>query len=162
MTRWTIRLAMICFVAALALGPRMDPAPSRWRFHRGIWTAGALLVWLHIAAAFQFFHDWSYAHAAEETSRRTAEVIGRSFGGEIWFNFAFAGLWTLDVCWRWIKPEWKDRLSIPSAAVQLFLIFIAFNATVVFEDGATRAAGIAASIALAAMIALRGRRTSRQ
>jgi hypothetical protein len=164
MTQWTIWLSLACLFAATALGAGRDPAATRWRVHRVAWTAGCFFAWLHVAAAFHYFHGWSYAQAAEETSRRTAEVIGRTWGGEIWFNFAFVGLWGIDAAWRWLKPHWSDPLAAASAMIQLFLLFIAFNATVVFEDGGTRVAGIAGFAALTAIFAVQvlRRRSTRE
>jgi hypothetical protein len=155
MTAWTIRLALACFVAALALGAGRSSTAVRWRVHRGIWTAGCMLAWIHVALAFHFFHAWSYADAAAETSRRTAEMIGASLGGEIWFNFAFIALWAIDAGWRWINPAWSRQLAIPSGAIQIFLFFIAFNAAVIFEDGAMRIAGLIGSLIAAAAIVIR-------
>jgi hypothetical protein len=114
-----------------------------------------VLAWIHVALAFHYFDAWSYAHAAEETSRRTAEVVGRSWGGEIWFNFAFLALWAIDAAWRWAKPEWIPRLAFPSAVIQFYLLFIAFNATVVFERGPVKAAGTLGSVLLAIAIGIR-------
>jgi hypothetical protein len=155
MTAWTIRLALACLAGALARGSGTQAQSRRWRLHRAVWTAGCVLAWLHVAAALHYFHGWSYAHAAAETSRRTAEAIGRSWGGEIWFNFAFIGLWAADAAWRWLRPDWSERLAVPSAAIHVYLFFIAFNATVVFESGATRAAGIAGSAAVVLAVAYR-------
>ena len=114
MTAWTIRLSLACLAGAMALGAGKSTKARRWRLHRGIWTAGCILAWVHVAAAFHFFHAWSYAHAAEETSRRTVDVVGRSWGGEIWFNFAFIGVWAADVGWRWMWPNWADQVAIPT------------------------------------------------
>jgi hypothetical protein len=155
MTAWTIRLALLCLVFSLALGSGRNTAHRRWQIQRAIWTARCFLAWVHVLLAFHNFHSWSFTHAAAETSRRTAEAIGASWGGEIWFNFAFIGLWLVDAGWRWINPTWTARLGIPSAAIQVFLLFIAFNAAVVFEDGPTRIAGVIATLILAAAFALR-------
>jgi hypothetical protein len=149
--RWTIRLALICLTIALSLEWRTSR--DRGRQAAGvIWSVGCALVWIHLITAIRHFHGGSFSQAAAETSRRTAEAIGWSPGGEIYVNLAFAAVWTFDACWRWAAPDsWRGRSQFLSAAITSFLLFIAFNATVVFEEGAVRWAGIAASIWLGTM-----------
>ncbi len=153
MIAWTIRLALLAYFAALAVAWRRESS-TRWRrFERLMWTAGCVLAWAHLAAAFHFRHHWSHAHAAEETTRRTVEVVGWSLGGEIFFNYAFVAAWTGDVLWRWMAPQTYERRIWPArATVHGFLFFMIFNATVVFETGAIRAAAIAACLFLAALM----------
>src|SRR5688572_2651711 len=166
MIRWTIRLALACLTASLAIEFARFTG-ERWRrTSRLVWTVGCALIWLHIAAAFHFHHHGNFAHAADETSQRTAEVLGWSWGGEIYFNFAFAVAWTADVVWQWLAPQSRcGRAAVLVAMIQAFLVFIAMNATIVFEDGVVRAAGIAATVFLAsvflvAAVARRGAKPS--
>jgi hypothetical protein len=107
---------------------------------------------LHTACAFQFYHHWSHRAAYEATARQTAEVVGLSWGGGLYANYVFAALWAADACWWWYGPE--SCLARPRSlewAVQGFLGFIAFNATVVFGTGAVRWMGLAACLFLAAL-----------
>jgi hypothetical protein len=151
--RWTIRLALVCLTAALCL--EWETTGDRWRRAANlIWTAGCALVWMHLITAIRYHHGGSFSQAAAETSRRTAEVLGWSPGGEIYVNLAFAVVWTFDAAWRWAAPDsWRGRSQLLSAAITAFLLFIAFNATVVFERGVVRWAGIAVSLLLATSFA---------
>ncbi len=149
MTRWTIRIALACCVAALA-------APPDSRLRRACWTLGCLLCLAHVAAAFHFYHGWSHAAAYAHTARRTAEVLGLDWGGGLYWNYAFTAAWAGDVLWMWLgrRPRWF------AVAVQVFLAFMAFNAAVVFEAGPVRWAGLVGAGALAVrwISALRARR----
>src|SRR5258708_31308395 len=105
LTRWTIRLALAAYVAALVLrirekrvglgnshsparSPGLDPTRSEKR-QRGLWTLGCLLLWAHVACAFAVYHHWSHDDAYARTARETAEMIGVDWGGGIYFNYLF-------------------------------------------------------------------------
>jgi len=134
-TRWTIRISLLLYVAALASAP----GSQRRRF---AWILGCLFYLAHVAAAFHFHHHWSHTAAYEHTARRTAEVVGLHWGGGLWWNYAFGAVWLGDVLWRWRRPAWM------TAAIHAFLGFLAFNATVVFETGLIRWLGVAATLFL--------------
>ena len=154
MVEWTIWLALAFYFLALILDLSGARSPGRRRFGRLAWTAGCVFAWAHLAAAFHLVHGWSHAHAAEETARRTADLLGRSFGGEIYFNYAFVAVWTGDVAWRWLAPQfYVERAALVSVAVHGFLLFIVVNATIVFEQGVVRGTAILA-LALVASMAL--------
>jgi len=106
----------------------------------------------HVVAAFHFYHGWSHAAAYEHTARRTAEVVGLDWGGGLWWNYAFGAVWLGDILWRRGRPAWLG------VAVQAFLAFMAFNATVVFETGAIRWLGLAATGVLLTTWLVRRRR----
>jgi hypothetical protein len=150
-TRWTIRLALLCYAAALGwwLSGRGQAAD---RGGRCMWTTGLALYLAHVIAAFHFYHRWSHAAAWEETARQTAEVTGLAWGGGIWFNYAFALVWGTDCLWQWAaalrgwrRPAWWRW------AVHLFMAFMVVNATIVFESGATRWVALAIALALASI-----------
>ena len=158
MIKWTIWLALACYFLALILD--LPGARSRGcrHFGRAAWTVGCVFAWAHLAAAFHQVHGWSHAHAAEETSQQTAELIGRSFGGEIYFNYAFVAVWTGDAAWRWLAPQsYAGRATLVSLALHGFLLFIVVNATIVFEHGPIRLATIAALALLTAVAVCRFR-----
>jgi hypothetical protein len=163
LTQWTIRLALVCFVAYLG-GGLVARGPRWQRIGRWIWTLGCGLFLVHVACAFQFYHHWSHAAAWEETARQTRELMGFEFGDGIYFSYLFLVLWVGDVIGLWsYQPEAlaRDPLArnIPSltlrvsvrGAVLAFLAFIAFNGAIVFEGGPTRWFGLAACLALAGL-----------
>lgn len=156
LTLWTIRIALVCYVAVLA--GRIAGRRSRtWRtIDRWIWTAGCLLLAAHIASAFHFYHAWSHAHAVADTARQTRELIGWEFGGGVYFNYLFAALWTFDVGWMWIAAEsYQRRPTSIALLLHAYMFFIAANGAIVFESGPTRWFGIAACIGLAAVVVRR-------
>jgi hypothetical protein len=199
LTRWTIRLALLLYVAAIAailLSRRrvqfQTPLPSRERLGEGqfleaftplptarlsspqasppegrgvlqrrlvaflreariAWTGGCVCLWLHLGAAFHFYHDWSHRAAYEDTARDTAVAIGAPLGEGVYLNYLFVAVWTADAISWWrrgplaplVRPAWHNWL------VHGYLLFIVFNATVTFGEGALRwiAAGMFGALA---------------
>jgi hypothetical protein len=143
-TLWSIRLACVAYVCALAF--LITGARERFRI---VWTAGLLLSAVHIAAAFAFHHNWSHENAWEDTARQTAELFGFYWGGGLYFNYLFAVVWTIDVGWLWLdRDSYLSRPRFVAVAIHSFLAFMFFNGTVVFGSGWTRWSGIAATIGL--------------
>jgi len=139
LTRWTVRIAMMLYVASLAT---RGCAPKSSRI---AWTAGCVAYFLHVAAAFASFHDWSHEQAYAFTARQTSDVVGIDWGGGLFVNYLFTLVWMSDATWWWLnaerylhRPRWLDW------SVHGFLGFIAFNATIVFATGFSRWLGIAA------------------
>lgn len=153
--RNTIWLALVYYAAAawlmlyLERGDWSCPtAPGR--LARSLWTLGSLAFLVHVGMAFHYAHGWSHAAAV----RHTEEVSG--VGEGIYVSYLFTLAWTLDALWWWLWPAryaarspWLDRL------LHGFMAFVIFNGTVVFEEGATRWAGVAMFAALAAAWAFR-------
>jgi hypothetical protein len=144
LTRSTIWIAIVaysigCVVFATA---RRQSDDDRWA--RLAWTTGCAALVAHILFAFHFFHAWSHASAYSDTARQTADVVRINWGGGLFINYAVASLWAADVGWWWFagldayrrRPWWITLLW------HGFLIFIIFNATVVFKDGRTRWVGV--------------------
>jgi hypothetical protein len=145
LTRWTVRLAVGLYGLALALRAAAEDRRSAAAWARLAWTGGFVAFALHVACAFHFYHQWSHRAAYEATARQTAEVVGVAWGGGLYANYAFALVWGADVCWWWARPAaYQARPRWIEWAVQGFLAFITFNATVVFGRGAIRWAGLAA------------------
>jgi hypothetical protein len=143
-TRWSVRLALLLYVLSLALR-----AGSRGYGARLAWTAGYLAYLLHIICAFQFYHHWSHLAAYQATAQQTEKVVGLAWGGGLYVNYLFTLVWGLDVCWWWLRPQSHDNRPWGIEwALQGFLAFIAFNATVVFAIGAIRWLGLAACLFL--------------
>lgn len=153
LTRWTIRLALAAYAGRLALD-MADPRgrPARESAARWLWTIACALLWIHVACAFQFQHDWSHAAAYRHTAARTAAVIGFDWGGGLWINYLLVGLWAGDVLWWWASPQtFRARPALVEWAWQGSLAFVVFNATVVFEEGPIRWVGLVASVVLLGM-----------
>lgn len=164
LTRWTIRLALACYVAYLA--GWLTTRSAAWpRISRWIWTAGCGLFVLHVLCAFHFFHHWSPASAWQATADETQRLMGVAFGDGIYASYLFLAAWVLDVVWLWTFGS--PPVATPSSAttvprpglptgqtpwwrigVHIFLLFIAFNGAIVFEAGPTRWFGIVACLAL--------------
>jgi hypothetical protein len=150
LTRWTVRFALLLYLAGLVLRVSASGRGSRLKGARLAWTAGFFVFLLHVACAFQFFYGWSNMTAYAATARRTQELVGIDWGGGLYANYAFTLLWAADVCWWWYDPgSYGARPRAVEGAVQGFLGFIAFNGAVVFGEGAIRWLGLAACLVLA-------------
>ncbi len=140
LTRWTAWLAMGVLGASAVAALRAAPdqaATDRWA--RCLWTAACGLLWIHVACAFQFQHHWSHAAAYAHTARQTAEFIGLEWGGGLYFNYLLLVVWTGDVVWWWIGPQsYQKRPRTVGWLVNGFVVFMAFNAAVVFASGPLR------------------------
>jgi hypothetical protein len=123
---------------------------------RVLYTAGALLLIAHTAAAFQWRHDWSHAAAFDATAARSATVTGFASGVGIYLNYLMAALWIADAAWWWLRP--RGYLMRPRAvdlSMFAFLVFMIVNGAVVFAAGPMRVTGAAAvAAALVARMAL--------
>jgi hypothetical protein len=152
LTRWTVRLALGCYVLGVVLPWLSRPTPRGQVLARWAWTVGCLAFLAHVWCAFQFYHGWSHAAAYEETARRTAQLFGLAWGGGLYFNYAFTAVWVGDVLWWWrglerysARPRWV-RIALHS-----FFGFMAFNATVVFGTGVVRWLGLCVCLGLAGL-----------
>jgi hypothetical protein len=143
LTRHTVRVALAYYAAAawqmLGLRPADWRAETpRGRAARWCWTLAWAAFVVHVGVAFHFYHHWSHAEAV-------AHVRGRSGVGEgVFASYLFTLAWAADVAWWWLRPNayarrpgWADR------ALHGFMIFMTFAATVVYEEGVIRWAGLA-------------------
>jgi hypothetical protein len=165
LTFWTVRLALLCYAAVLGveLG---RPWPSRsgderreatfGRWLRAIWSAGCVLMLVHVACAFHFYHEWSHAEAQAATARQVEQLVGVPLGWGIYFNYAYLAVWVADAAWWWIRPALiAARPILIGAAVHLFMVFMAFNGAVVFAAGAAPWVGLGVSSLLVLLLARR-------
>ena len=157
LTRGTVWLALLCYAAAEALRlfrRRIRDCDRRLRL---IWTFGCAAYLAHVAAAFHFYHAWSHMTAYAETARQTDELLGLNWGGGLYFNYAFTIVWCADVlCW-WLKPNaYQARAQWVNCAVRGFLLFMIFNATVVFGSAPAKLLG-GLMFLLLALAAIAGR-----
>jgi len=167
LTKWTIRLALACYVAYVAIVLAGRGAHAA-KMARAIWTTGCAWFVIHVACAFHFYHGWSHRAAWQHTADKTNELLGVPFGNGIYFSYLFLVLWVADAVWLWTlgsRPAaagWSAT-SVPALArlraktpwwralVHIFLLFIAVNGAIVFETGPTRWVGLAACAVLAAL-----------
>jgi len=137
---WSIRAALLLFALVLVIRLMGGTRTGRQSIARMLWTIGFGLFLLHVGLAFATVHHWSHGAAYRETARRTAELFGTQSGAGLYFNYLFILVWAVDVCWWWIaglvaydrRPRWIGGV------VYGFMVFMAFNATVVFEHGVVR------------------------
>lgn len=150
MLRATIWLSVLAWAASEVLR-RTGPADRR--AVRAAYSAGALLLAIHIVIAFQTTHGWSHAAAYAETARRTALMTGVASGAGLYLNYLFAAFWMADATWWWIRPAGR---ATRSRGIDLagfgFFVFMMVNGAVIFAAGPMRLAGAAA---VAAAIAAR-------
>jgi hypothetical protein len=148
LTRNTIRLSLAWYFISLLLMIAMQPgdwaaATLRGRLARWCWTWGVVAFLVHLGMAFHYFHDWSHAHAFEHTRQESG------WGEGLYVSYAFTLLWIADAAWWWVSPaRYARRSAFWHAVLHAFLLFIAFNAAVVFETGLIRWAGILAIIVI--------------
>jgi hypothetical protein len=140
-TRWTVRLALAGYFLGAGLRSR-GGSVSQQKLARAAWTFGCVLYLLHVACAFQFFHHWSHSAALERTAEQTAEVTGWHWGGGLYINYLFTAVWLADTVSLWLLPANAARRRWADIAVQAFMWFIVFNATVVFGHGLVRWFGL--------------------
>lgn len=150
LTRSTVWLSLVAYTIGCVVfaSGRRQPDTDRWT--RLAWTTGWAALVAHFICAFQFYHAWSHQSAFTDTARQTAEVFAINWGGGLFINYAVATLWTADVAWWWLAgvSSYRRRPWVPTLIWHGFLIFIIFNATVVFKDGAARWIGLLVSSTL--------------
>ena len=144
--RGSVWFALLCYPAgpwAVALR-----SPGARRTARVVWALGCLAFIVHTISSFAVFYDWSHRVALTETARQVEELTGTASGGGLYLNYLFGLLWCVDVVRRLraggdsdVRPRW------PWLLFHGFFLFMIFNATVVFEDGATRVMGGAVTLA---------------
>ena len=151
LTRGTIWTAIAAYVIGTALfcfgRSRSQALPAA----RVAWTIGCIALIAHFISAFHFYHDWSQEAAYRDTARQTKEVVGLNWGGGLFINYAVLCGWTIDVGWWWAKgiDSYRSRNPLVVLLWHGFLVFIIFNATVVFKDGIVRWIGLVVSALLA-------------
>jgi hypothetical protein len=146
--RATVILATIGYTLAEWLRFRH---PAAWPGSRLAWTAGAVLLMVHAAAAFHVRHGWSHSSAIESTSSQTRAVTGIDSGAGLYVNYAFLALWAGDAVWWWRRPRSYAARSAPVRnALAAVFFFMFLNGAVVFASGTFRWFGAACLTAVAA------------
>ena len=142
-TRLTIWITLAGYAGGVALLALSRKKQRLERTARLFWTIACISLIAHAACAFHFYHEWSQDSAYRETARQTAEVFGLNWGGGLYINYAMIVGWVADVVWWWQSPGvYRRRPRALVAIWQGFLIFMFFNATVVFKTGPLRFIGL--------------------
>lgn len=150
LTRSTIWISIAAYTIGCVVFATVRRQPDADRWTRLAWTTGCVALVTHFIAAFHFYHSWSQQSAYVETARQTAEVISINWGGGLFINYAVAILWIADVAWWWLAGlnAYRRRAWLLTLLWHGFLLFIIFNATVVFKDGLTRWIGLLVCLTL--------------
>lgn len=144
LTRATIWLAIAGYAVGTVVFATARRRSSGDSWTRVAWTIGCAALLAHFASAYEFYHAWSHASAYADTARQTAEVFKVNWGGGLFINYAVAGLWLVDVAAWWFAglDSYRRRPWLITLFWHAFLIFIIFNATVVFKHGPVRWIGL--------------------
>src|SRR5262245_27232411 len=148
LTRGTVWGALTLYTAGELAGAakqgRGCGGASRW-----LSSIGCAVFFAHVACAFHFYHHWSHAAAYADTARQTGELVGWSWGGGLYLNYAFALLWAVEVIWWWTHPAgYRRRSSLWTWTVRGYFLFMIFNGAVVFAHGPVRWFGLVLSVTL--------------
>ncbi|MCH8192964.1 MAG: hypothetical protein IIA65_02970 [Planctomycetes bacterium] len=143
LTSATVWLALAGYAVGTFAFSGSRQLDRRDRVARRAWTLGCIGMLAHTACAFQFYHGWSHTAAYRDTARQTAELFGLHWGGGLYVNYALLAGWVLDCLWWWRGLEaYRRRPRRIVLCWNGFLLFIIFNATVVFETGLARWLGL--------------------
>jgi hypothetical protein len=154
-TRATVYLALAFYALACGLMLRLDrpgwcAATPLGRLARAAWALGLASFLVHVGLAFHHHHDWSHA----EAMRHVEQASG--FGPGIFLSYLFTLLWALDAVWWCAWPQsYANRPAAAGRCLHGFLLFMAFNATVVFESGLIRWAGLVGFLVLGVLALVR-------
>jgi hypothetical protein len=134
---WPVWLALVLFVAAQH-GQR-GSSPARWV----VWTnvAGIVLCATHIVIAMGWVHGWSHAAALEATARQTESVYGLRWGGGVYVNYLFAGVWAFDTWWH-SRANRPSNVRWLRLVLRVFYLIVIANAAVVFARPHVRLLGV--------------------
>lgn len=165
LTKITIWVAVAGYAAGAAAFA-LSRGRAGWdRGARLAWTVACAALLAHVACAFHSYYGWSHEAAYLDTARQTDEVFGLDWGGGLYINYALMAGWVFDITLWWLHglDSYRRRRWPLTAAWHGFLLFIFFNATVVFKDGPARWVGLAVCLGLcvAWWLAARDRQTRR-
>ncbi len=141
LTRDTVRLSLAFYGVAAGLMLQLRPddwagSSRRGALARWCWTLAWATYLIHLGMAFHHYHHWSHAAAMEHTR----QVSGTGEG--IYASHLFTLVWTADVVFWWWRPaRYARRAPWVGWLLHGFMVFIIFNATVVYETGLIRWAG---------------------
>lgn len=161
LTRYTVRVTLLYYAAAASLMLLLRPGEwaagsDRGWLARWLWTLAWAAYLVHLGMAFHHYHHWSHADAVEHT--RAVSGVGEG----IYVSHLFTLLWTADVAYGWLRPDgYAGRSPWFGRLLHGFMAFVIFNATVVYETGPIRWAGVLLFAELGAVLAYRSKLLSR-
>jgi hypothetical protein len=164
LTRSTIWISILAYTVGCVVFATARKQSNGDKWTRLAWTFGCAALVAHFICAFNFYHSWSQQSAYVDTARQTAEVVGINWGGGLFINYVVAILWIADVTWWWLAglSAYRRRAWLITLLWHGFLLFIIFNATIVFKDGLTRWIGllVCLTLGLSWILNIRGRSLS--
>src|ERR1700752_1372958 len=89
-TIWLALAGLVAGEAGKTRGRRSGREP-RWAWPAS--CTGLVALVAHMLVAMGARHGWSHEAALAETARQTAAVYGLDWGGGLYVNYLFAGLW---------------------------------------------------------------------
>ena len=144
LTRQTARVAVAYWGGAvifLLLALKM----ARW-----FWVLGSAAFLVHVLTAFAEIHEWSHRAAFAHVEAASG------FGAGIFVSYVFTLVWFVDACW-WLFAEgtYRRRANSLNLVIHLFMAFIVFNGTVIYEAGLIRWAAASLFICLGVLVVRR-------
>ncbi|MFT3879334.1 MAG: hypothetical protein QM703_06705 [Gemmatales bacterium] len=149
LVRGSAWLCFACYLLTLiGWTRRVEP-----KLLRLLWTLGWGIFGIHVCLAFHVVHHWSHDAAWNATK------VQGGLGAGIYFNYLMLIVWLIDVLWWWLWPVvYLARNRWKSALIQGFLLFMWFNATVVFAHDLMWIVGALGFLALAVCVIRASRR----
>ena len=138
----TIWIALALFVAGeLRTSRRLQPAAG------SLFLLGAVFAAAHLVWAMQAAYGWDHAAAIEATARQTQAVFGLRWGGGVFVNYVFVGVWLVDAIARLAAPS-AQRSRALVWSLRAFYFTVIVNAAVVFAAPGRRWMGLLICVAL--------------
>ncbi len=110
-----------------------SPGASAFRVARAAWVGGCAVFLVHLGLAFHLALGWSHANAFEHVERSSG------FGPGIFVSYAFALIWMGDAAiWLMEPARYAQRSKWIAVTIHGSMVFITFNATVVFGQSPLR------------------------
>lgn len=140
LVRGTAWLSFVFYCSSIL----MQLQGKAWTWVRLLWSFAALVFAIHVALAFQLVHLWSHDAAWQATEEQGG------VGEGVYLNYLVLAIWLMDVGWWWIKPQqYLHRSRWISVTINVFFLFMWFNAAVIFAKGPMRWLGVAGFVILA-------------